>query len=81
MPAVIVVHGGAWAIPNNLAQDSVNGVKAAAREGMSVLKRGGNAVDAVEGAVRTLENNCVFNAGTSTSAIQYPFSPIHTYRV
>ncbi|XP_008320037.1 isoaspartyl peptidase/L-asparaginase isoform X2 [Cynoglossus semilaevis] len=63
MPAVIVVHGGAWAIPNNLAQDSVNGVKAAAREGMSVLKRGGNAVDAVEGAVRTLENNCVFNAG------------------
>ncbi|GAA6213888.1 isoaspartyl peptidase/L-asparaginase [Lates japonicus] len=63
MSAVVVVHGGAWAIPDELAEASVNGVKAAACEGFSVLKRGGNAVDAVEAAVRAMEDNTVFNAG------------------
>ncbi|XP_037637271.1 isoaspartyl peptidase/L-asparaginase isoform X2 [Sebastes umbrosus] len=61
--AVIVVHGGAWAIPDDLAEASVNGVKAAAREGFSVLKRGGSALDAVEATVRALEDNHVFDAG------------------
>ncbi|XP_035767958.1 isoaspartyl peptidase/L-asparaginase [Neolamprologus brichardi] len=64
MSAVLVVHGGAWAIPDELAKASVDGVKTAAREGFSVLKRGGSAVDAVEVAVRSLEDNTVFDAGT-----------------
>ncbi|XP_020488453.2 isoaspartyl peptidase/L-asparaginase isoform X1 [Labrus bergylta] len=63
MSAVVVVHGGAWAIPDDLAKASVDGVKAAACEGHSVLKRGGSALDAVEAAVRALEDNTVFNAG------------------
>ncbi|XP_042358763.1 isoaspartyl peptidase/L-asparaginase [Plectropomus leopardus] len=63
MSAVVVVHGGAWAIPDDLAEASVAGVKVAAREGFSVLKRGESAVDAVEAAVRALEDNTVFNAG------------------
>nr|XP_046256947.1 isoaspartyl peptidase/L-asparaginase [Scatophagus argus]XP_046256948.1 isoaspartyl peptidase/L-asparaginase [Scatophagus argus] len=63
MSAVVVVHGGAWAIPDELAQASMDGVKVAAREGFSVLKTGGSALDAVEAAVRTLEDNSVFNAG------------------
>ncbi|KAM6997400.1 isoaspartyl peptidase/L-asparaginase [Tautogolabrus adspersus] len=63
MSAVVVVHGGAWAIPDDLAKASVDGVKAAACEGYSVLKRGGSALDAVEAAVRALEDNTVFNAG------------------
>ncbi|XP_030011923.1 isoaspartyl peptidase/L-asparaginase [Sphaeramia orbicularis] len=63
MAAVIVVHGGAWAIPEELSKASVDGVKAAAREGFSVLKRGGNALDAVESAVRAMEDNNMFNAG------------------
>lgn len=63
MSAVLVVHGGAWAIPDELAKASVDGVKTAAREGFSVLKRGGSAVDAVEVAVRALEDNTVFDAG------------------
>ena len=63
MSAVIVVHGGAWAIPEDLAKGSVDGVKAAACEGSSVLKRGGSALDAVEAAVRAMEDNTVFNAG------------------
>uniref|UniRef100_UPI0037E81D89 isoaspartyl peptidase/L-asparaginase n=1 Tax=Semicossyphus pulcher TaxID=241346 RepID=UPI0037E81D89 len=63
MSAVIVVHGGAWAIPDELAKGVVDGVKAAAREGFSVLKKGESALDAVEAAVRALEDNTVFNAG------------------
>ncbi|KAI3362666.1 hypothetical protein L3Q82_001738 [Scortum barcoo] len=63
MSAVVVVHGGAWAIPDELAEASVDGVKVAACEGFSVLKRGGSALDAVEAAVRALEDNAVFNAG------------------
>lgn len=60
---MIVVHGGAWAIPDELAKESVDGVKVAAQEGFSVLGRGGSALDAVEAAVRTMEDNTVFNAG------------------
>ncbi|XP_029305995.1 isoaspartyl peptidase/L-asparaginase [Cottoperca gobio] len=63
MSAVVVVHGGAWAIPDDLAEASVDGVKVAAREGFSVLNTGGSALDAVEAAVRALEDNTVFNAG------------------
>lgn len=66
MSAVLAVHGGAWAIPDELAKASVDGVKTAALEGFSVLKRGGSAVDAVEVAVRALEDNTVFDAGTDS---------------
>lgn len=63
MSAVVVVHGGAYAIPDELAEASVEGVKAAACRGLSVLRGGGSAVDAVEAAVRALEDNTAFNAG------------------
>ncbi|XP_005807681.1 isoaspartyl peptidase/L-asparaginase-like [Xiphophorus maculatus] len=63
MSAVLVVHGGAWAIPDEMGPASVDGVKAAARHGASVLKSGGSALDAVEAAVRSLEDNPIFNAG------------------
>ena len=51
MPTVLVVHGGAWTIPEELAEASVDGVKAAAREGFSVLRSGRSALDAVEAEV------------------------------
>lgn len=60
---MIVVHGGAWAIPDALAQASVEGVKAAALAGSAVLKTGGTALDAVERAVRAMEDDPVFDAG------------------
>lgn len=78
MSAVIVVHGGAWAIPDDLAEASVRGVKAAAREGSSVLHTAGSAVDAVEAAVRNLEDNSVFNAGTLLFINSYWLSPPKT---
>lgn len=63
MAAVVVVHGGAWSVPDQLALATVDGVKTAALEGFSVLKEGASALDAVEAAVRNLEDNPVFNAG------------------
>ncbi|XP_069462290.1 isoaspartyl peptidase/L-asparaginase-like [Ambystoma mexicanum] len=60
---VLVVHGGAWAIPDDLAAESVLGVKHAAKLGFAVLAGGGGAVEAVEAAVRVLEDNPAFDAG------------------
>ena len=64
---VILVHGGAWAIPDKLAQGSVDGVKCAVLKGYQVLLAGGSAIDAVQEAVIELENNPVFDAGTLSS--------------
>ncbi|KAL4640913.1 isoaspartyl peptidase/L-asparaginase-like [Arapaima gigas] len=63
MEPVIVVHGGAWAIPDSLTEASIAGVKAAAQKGLSVLKSGLSALDAVEVAVRSLEDDPAFDAG------------------
>lgn len=63
MPAVVLVHGGAWSVPDELAKATVDGVKMAALDGFSVLEEGGSALDAVQAAVRNLEDNIVFNAG------------------
>ncbi|XP_049927195.1 isoaspartyl peptidase/L-asparaginase [Epinephelus moara] len=67
MSTIIVVHGGAWAIPDELAESSVDGVKFAACEGSKVLKGGGSALDAVEAAVRSMEDNIEFNAGNGAT--------------
>lgn len=63
MPAVVVVHGGAWSVPDELAKTVVNGVKIAALDGFSVLERGGSALDSVEAVVKNLEDNVAFDAG------------------
>jgi len=60
---VIVVHGGAWAIPEPLTDASVAGCEAAAQAGWEVLQRGGSALDAVEAATRVLEDDPAFDAG------------------
>uniref|UniRef100_A0A8C5W9Z0 Isoaspartyl peptidase/L-asparaginase n=1 Tax=Leptobrachium leishanense TaxID=445787 RepID=A0A8C5W9Z0_9ANUR len=60
---VIVVHGGAWAIPDFLAESSTNGVKHAACCGFSILAQGGSSMQAVEAAVRVLEDDKSFDAG------------------
>ncbi|XP_033762526.1 isoaspartyl peptidase/L-asparaginase-like [Pecten maximus] len=63
---VIIVHGGAWAIPDSLAEGSVQGVRLASTVGYKVLGAGGSAVDAVEEAVRSMEDNPVFDAGVGS---------------
>jgi beta-aspartyl-peptidase (threonine type) len=60
---VLVVHGGAWAIPDDMVEAHVNGVRNAAVAGWHVLERGGSALDAVEEAVVVLEDDETFDAG------------------
>ena len=60
---VIVIHGGAWAVPDHLAEASRRGVREAARAGHRVLASGGSAVEAVTAAVKVLEDDPAFDAG------------------
>jgi len=60
----IVVHGGAGTIAPDSVEIAQAGCKEAALIGWRVLQDGGSALDAVEAAVRALENNPNFNAGT-----------------
>jgi beta-aspartyl-peptidase (threonine type) len=62
-PPAIIVHGGAWSIPERLTERSLAGVRRAAAAGYAVLTAGGSAVDAVEAAVLVLEDDPVFDAG------------------
>jgi L-asparaginase / beta-aspartyl-peptidase len=59
----IVVHGGAWAIPDALTERSLAGVRRACEAGYAVLRGGGAAVDAVVAAVVVLEDDPAFDAG------------------
>jgi len=54
---VIIIHGGAWAIPEKLSEASKSGVKLAAKIGIGLLLDGGSALDAVEAAIRSLEDD------------------------
>ena len=58
----LLVHGGAWAIPQQNTAATLAGIRAAALRGWGVLESG-SAVDAVEAAVRVLEDDPVFDAG------------------
>ena len=60
---VLVVHGGAWAIPDDMVDAHLNGVRNAAAAGWRALERGGSALDAVEEAVVVLEDDATFDAG------------------
>ena len=60
---VLVVHGGAWAIPDNVVEDHRRGVRNALRVGWEVLVSGGSALKAVEEAVVVMEDDDTFDAG------------------
>jgi L-asparaginase / beta-aspartyl-peptidase len=59
----LLVHGGAWAIPPEMAEDHQRGVARALETGYKVLTSGGSATDAVEAAVTILEDDPTFDAG------------------
>ena len=59
----LLVHGGAWAIPPDAAAAHEAGVRHALEIGHEILARGGAAIDAVEAAVATLEDDPTFDAG------------------
>ena len=59
----IIVHGGAWNVPKPLREEKKKGCEIAAGVGYECLQKGGTAIDAVERAVRSLEDNPSANAG------------------
>jgi len=60
---ILIVHGGAWAIPADAETEHREGVRNALAAGYKVLTAGGTAVDAVEAAVTVLEDDPTFDAG------------------
>jgi L-asparaginase / beta-aspartyl-peptidase len=66
MPISMIVHGGAWAIPDAEVDSHLRGVRAALDAGWSVLTDGGSALDACEAAVRALEDDPTFDAGVGS---------------
>src|SRR5271170_3931504 len=60
---VLVVHGGAWAMPDDMVEAHIRGVNNALAAGWQVLERGGPALDAVEEAVVVMEDDETFDAG------------------
>src|SRR5271168_3977761 len=59
----LLVHGGAWAIPDDMAEAHRLGVSNALAIGYAMLEDGATAVDAVEAAVTILEDDETFDAG------------------
>lgn len=66
MSTAILVHGGSGTIAEERAPLAEQGCREAAMIGWRVLQRDGTAMDAIEAAVRALEDNPVFNAGTGS---------------
>ncbi len=59
----LIVHGGAWDIPDEAAAECQAGCRRALEAGWKVLSTGGAALDAAEAAVIVLEDDPVFDAG------------------
>ncbi len=59
----ILVHGGAWATPEDELDAHRIGVHRASMVGFEILLTGGSAVDAVQKVVEFLEADPTFNAG------------------
>ncbi|GJQ73307.1 hypothetical protein Trydic_g13678 [Trypoxylus dichotomus] len=59
----VLVHGGAGTIPESISARKIEGVQNAAHEAYISLKETGSALDAIERAIKIMENNEVFNAG------------------
>lgn len=59
----LIVHGGAWDIPEDAIEGCEAGCLRALRAGYSILCNGGHALDAVEAAITVLEDDPVFDAG------------------
>ena len=62
----LIVHGGAWAIPDEAVAACKAGCQNALEAGWEILKRGGAAVDAVEAAIVVLEEDPTFDAGVGS---------------
>ncbi|MGH9595661.1 MAG: isoaspartyl peptidase/L-asparaginase family protein [Edaphobacter sp.] len=60
---VLLIHGGAWAMPDDAVAAHEDGIAHALAAGYSLLEQGATAVDAVEAAVAVMEDDETFDAG------------------
>ena len=63
MKPALIVHGGAWDIPDEAVDACKSGCQRALGAGWTILVGGGSALDAVEAAIMVLEDDPVFDAG------------------
>jgi L-asparaginase / beta-aspartyl-peptidase len=63
MKPALILHGGAWAIPDDAVNDCRDGIRRALEAGWDVLSSGGAAMDAVQAAIVVLEDDVAFDAG------------------
>jgi beta-aspartyl-peptidase (threonine type) len=67
---ILVVHGGAWAMPEGEIAAHERGIANALAAGYGLLERGASAVDAVEAAVAAMEDDETFDAGRGSFLTQ-----------
>lgn len=60
---ILLLHGGAWAIPDDMVEAHLAGVRRALAAGWRVLERGGSSLDCVEEAIVIMEDDETFDAG------------------
>lgn len=63
MSTAMIVHGGAWDIPDELVEAHRSACLAAVQAGWAILQAGGSALDAVEQAIRLMEDDPALDAG------------------
>jgi len=59
----LIVHGGAWSIPDQYTSDHTDGVSGACSLGYELLEKGRDAIDVVEAVICLLEDDPTFDAG------------------
>jgi beta-aspartyl-peptidase (threonine type) len=67
---VLLIHGGAWAMPDDAVAAHEDGIANALAAGYVLLEQGASAVDAVEAAVAVMEDDETFDAGRGSFLTQ-----------
>src|SRR5438445_11824449 len=67
---VLLIHGGAWAMPDDAVAAHEDGIANALAAGYALLERGASAVDAGEAAVAVMEDDETFDAGRRSFVAQ-----------
>ncbi len=63
MKSGIIVHGGAWDIPDDAVHNHLSGMEHAIKLGNKLIEKGEKALDIVEAVIVFLENDPTFDAG------------------
>ena len=67
---VLLIHGGAWAMPDDAVAAHEDGIASALAAGYALLEQGASAVDADEAAVAVMEDDETFDAGRGSFLTQ-----------